>query len=59
VLKINRNIVVAVLKKTLKVNPYFLTAAKRQSFHHLNVKIKFSGEMDKFWSFVGNKSNQR
>ena len=25
----------------------------------LDVELKFSGEMDEFWSFVGSKSNQR
>jgi insertion element IS1 protein InsB len=25
----------------------------------LDVEINFSGEMDEFWSFVGNKNNQR
>ncbi|KAA6327791.1 hypothetical protein EZS27_023244 [termite gut metagenome] len=28
-------------------------------FDYLNVEIVFSGETDEFWSFVGNKSNQR
>jgi transposase-like protein len=41
------------------VNPYFLTAAEIQTLNNLEVDIKFSGEMDEFWSFVQNKSNQR
>ncbi|KAA6316106.1 hypothetical protein EZS27_033539 [termite gut metagenome] len=28
-------------------------------FDYLDVEIVFSGEMDEFWSFVGNKGNQR
>jgi hypothetical protein len=58
-LRINKNTAVAVLKKTLKTNPYFLTKDELQSFNNLEVEIKFSGEMDEFWSFVQKKSNQR
>ena len=58
-LKIDKNTAVSVLKKTLKTNPYFLTETERQSLHNLVVEIKFSGEMDEFWNFVQQKSNQR
>ena len=50
---------VAVLKKTLKVNPYFLTVSERNVYDYLEVEIKFSGEIDEFWSFVQKKKNQR
>ena len=46
---------VAVLKKTLKVNPYFLTVSERNVYDYLEVEIKFSGEIDEFWSFVQKK----
>jgi insertion element IS1 protein InsB len=58
-LRINKNTVVAVLKKTLKTSPCFLAKDELQSFNNLEVEIKFSGEMDEFWSFVQKKSNQR
>ena len=29
------------------------------SLSRLDVEIRFRGEMDEFWSYVGNKSNQR
>ena len=51
VLKINKNTVLAVIKKTLKVNPYFLTVVESQTLRKLDVDIKFSGEMDEFWSY--------
>ncbi|KAA6315194.1 hypothetical protein EZS27_034310 [termite gut metagenome] len=28
-------------------------------FDYLDIEIVFSGEMDEFWSFVGNKGDQR
>ncbi|KAA6336317.1 hypothetical protein EZS27_015509 [termite gut metagenome] len=59
VLKISKDTVVALLKKTLHINPYFITKQEQQLFDYLDVEIVFSGEMDEFWSFVGNKSNQR
>ena len=58
-LRINKNTVVAVLKKTLKTNPYLLTGAECQTLDSLEVEIKFSGETAEFWSFVQNKGNQR
>ena len=36
-----------------------MTRSESQTLGSLDVSIKFSGEMDEFWSFVQNKSNQR
>jgi insertion element IS1 protein InsB len=36
-----------------------LTQDEYQRLANLDVEIKFSGEMDEFWSFVQSKSNQR
>jgi transposase len=58
-LKINRNTAVAVLKKTLKTNPYFITEEESQILDTLEVNFRFGGETDEFWSFVRNKNNQR
>ena len=41
------------------MNPYFLTKTECQTLDSLDMEIKFSGEMDEFWSFVRSKSNQR
>jgi insertion element IS1 protein InsB len=41
------------------VNPYFLTKTEHQRFNNLDIEIRFTGEMDEFWSFVQNKGNQR
>jgi insertion element IS1 protein InsB len=41
------------------VNPYFLTPEEVKKCNALEVDICFTGEMDEFWSFVQNKSNQR
>ncbi len=41
------------------MNPYFLTMDEHQKLKELEVEIYFSAEMDEFWSFVCNKSNQR
>jgi insertion element IS1 protein InsB len=41
------------------MNPCFLTGEEYEKLAHLDVEINFSGEMDEFWSFVQNKSNQR
>ena len=30
-----------------------------EELEKLEVEIRFAGEMDEFWSFVGNKENQR
>jgi len=47
------------LKKTSKMNPYFLTQQESETMKELEIEIRFSAELDEFWSFVGNKSNQR
>ncbi|MDR3226377.1 MAG: hypothetical protein LBT56_01730, partial [Prevotellaceae bacterium] len=52
VLHINKNTVCAVLKKTPKSNPYFLTNNEIDTLLGLEVEIRFSAEMDEFWSFV-------
>jgi len=41
------------------VNPYFLANPENKAFEQLEVEIRFSAEMDEFWSFVQNKGNQR
>ncbi|KAA6346623.1 hypothetical protein EZS27_005868 [termite gut metagenome] len=41
------------------MNPYFITRQEQQLFDYPDVEIVFSGEMDEFWSFAGNKGNQR
>ncbi|MDR1120906.1 MAG: hypothetical protein LBM08_08305, partial [Dysgonamonadaceae bacterium] len=58
-LSISKDTVTSVLKKTLKTNPYFLTGDEVNKMEVLEVDIHFEGEMDEFWSFVQNKSNQR
>jgi len=47
------------ISKDTKTNPYFLTNNEFDSFAQLEVEIRFSAEMDDFWSFVQNKCNQR
>jgi insertion element IS1 protein InsB len=59
VLSISKDTVTSVLKKTLKTNPYFLTREEYSKIEELEVEIRLEGEMDEFWSFVQNKSNQR
>ena len=59
VLKISKDTVCSVLKKTVRVNPYFLTPSGLDDFTEMEVEIRFSAEMDEFWSFVQNKGNQR
>jgi insertion element IS1 protein InsB len=59
VLKISKDTVCSVSKKTTKINPYFLTANELYKFRQLEIEIRFSGETDEFWSFVQNKGNQR
>ena len=60
VLKISKDTVCSVLKKTLKTNPYFPTkAAETNGMNSMEVEIRYEGEMDEFWSFVQSKSNQR
>jgi len=56
-LKINKNTVVAVLKKTLKTNHYFPTEEESKRLNALEVEIRFESEADEFWSFVRKKSN--
>ena len=41
------------------MNPYFLTKQENEKMQALEVEIRFSAELDEFWSYVGNKSNQR
>ena len=36
-----------------------MTREENQRLNYLDIEIKFSGELDEFWSFVQNKSNQR
>ena len=47
------------IKKTLKMNPYFLTGDEVERWKALEVEIHFDAELDEFWSFIGNKSNHR
>ena len=41
------------------MNPYFLTGYEIEKWKELEVEIHFGAELDEFWSFIGNKSNQR
>ena len=41
------------------MNPYFINREEIDQLKDLEVEIHFAAEMDEFWSFVGNKSNQR
>ena len=41
------------------MNPYFITNEEISHLNELEVEIHFDAEADEFWSFVGNKSNQR
>ncbi len=59
VLGISPNTVVSDLKKTPNVNPYVLDMIEHEKLKRLEVEIFYTAEMDEFWSFVGNKSNQR
>ncbi|MDR0613121.1 MAG: hypothetical protein LBG45_06530, partial [Dysgonamonadaceae bacterium] len=59
VLKISRDTVCSVLKKNVRVNPYFITHSGLDDFTEIEVEIRFSAEMDEFRSFVQNKGNQR
>jgi IS1 family transposase len=58
-LQINGNTVCAILKKTPKSNPYFLTVGEFNALSKLEAEIRFSAETNEFWSFAGRKSNQR
>jgi hypothetical protein len=59
VLKISKDTVCSVLKKTANTNPYFLMCSELYNYAHLEVDQHFSAEMDDFWSFVQHKGNQR
>ena len=59
VLKISKDTVCSGLKKTLNVNPYFLTGEETGRLQELEVEIHFDAEADEFRSFAGNKSGQR
>ena len=59
VLSISKDTVTAVIKKTLKTNPYFHTGGETDKMDHLEVEIRFSAGPDEFWSFVQKKSNHR
>jgi insertion element IS1 protein InsB len=47
------------LKKTPNLNPYILDMIKHNRLKKLDVEFYYTAEMDEFWLFVGNKSNQR
>ena len=36
-----------------------MTISEKETLEKLEVEIRFSAEMDEFWSFVQNKTNQR
>ena len=59
ILGINKNTVMSHLKKTLHVNPYILTKQEVQNLDNLELSFHYTAETDEFWSYVGNKSNQR
>ena len=59
ILGINKNTVVNTLKKTLNVNPYLLEQVSNENKKGLDVTIRYTAEIDEFWSFVGKKANQR
>ncbi len=59
ILGINKNTVIAHLKKTLQVNPYLLNKEEVQSLDNLAVSFHYTAEADEFWSYVGSKANQR
>jgi insertion element IS1 protein InsB len=41
------------------VNPYLLDKTECDRLKQLEVEIFYTAEIDEFWSFVGNKANQR
>jgi insertion element IS1 protein InsB len=59
ILQINKNTVVSELKKTTNVNPYVLDKIEKEQLKRLEIEIFYTAELDEFWSFVGNKKNQR
>jgi insertion element IS1 protein InsB len=60
-LKIAKRTVTQHLKKKapLSVNPYYIDKLESQQLSELDVDIRFEVEGDEFWSYVGNKKNQR
>jgi len=58
-LQINKNTVIAGLKKTSNVNPCIIDMIEHLQLKRLEVEIYYTAEMDEFWRFVQNKSNQR
>jgi hypothetical protein len=59
ILKINKNTVISELKKTPNLNPYILDMIEHKQLKKLDMAFFYIAEADEFWSFVGNKSNQR
>jgi len=59
VLHKSKDTVCSAFKKTLQVSPYFLNHEEIDQMKELEVEIHFSSELDEFWSFIGNKSDQR
>ena len=57
ILQINKNTVIAVLKKTPKTNPYLQNMMEKEQLTNLEVVIGYTAEMDEFWSFVKTKTN--
>ena len=41
------------------MNPFFVQGEEKAALGRLEVEIRCESEMDEFWSYVGNKSNQR
>jgi len=46
-------------KEPAKVNPYLLDLEEINKLNKLDIVFHYTAEMDEFWSFVENKSNQR
>ena len=59
ILKIAPRTVTSELKKTPHVNPYVLDMVEQGKLNRLEVDFYYTAELDEFWSFVGNKGNQR
>ena len=59
IVQINKNTVIAVLKKTPKTNPYLQHMMEKEQLTNLEVVIGYTAAMDEFWSFVQTKTNQR
>lgn len=60
-LGISKNTVISDLKKKTpaEINPYFIKCLNNSFLPELEVEIRTDAEGDEFWSFVGNKNNQR